>query len=51
MSSFESGNGGVYADIREAKSALPPMEERDWLTIEEVFPNFHLRDRLGLARA
>ena len=27
--------------IQEEKPALPPVEERDWLTIEEVFPDFH----------
>ena len=28
------------------KPALPPVEERDWLTIEEVFPDFHAGDSL-----
>jgi len=32
--------------IREEKPALPPVEERDWLTIEEGFPNFHAGDTL-----
>jgi DNA-binding XRE family transcriptional regulator len=32
--------------IREEKPALPPVEERDWLTIEEVFPNFHAGDSI-----
>ena len=47
MSNFEISNNGAYADnCREAKPALPPMEERDWLTIEEVFPGFHEGDSL-----
>jgi len=32
--------------IREEKPVLPPVEERDWLTIEEVFPDFHAGDSL-----
>jgi DNA-binding XRE family transcriptional regulator len=32
--------------IREEKPALPPLEERDWLTIEEAFPDFHAGDSL-----
>jgi len=32
--------------IREEKPVLPPVEERDWLTIEEVFPDFHAGDRI-----
>jgi len=36
--------------IREEKPALPPVEERDWLTIEEVFPGFHAGDSLRGAR-
>ena len=32
--------------IQEEKPALPPVEERDWLTIEEVFPHFHAGDRI-----
>ena len=32
--------------IREEKSVLPPVEERDWLTIEEVFPNLHAGDSI-----
>ena len=28
------------------KPVLPPVEERDWLTIEEVLPGFHVGDRL-----
>ena len=36
--------------IREEKPALPPVEERDWLTIEEAFPSFHAGDSLRGAR-
>ena len=32
--------------IREEKPALPPVDDRDWLTIEEVFPDFHAGDGL-----
>ena len=32
--------------IREEKPAPPPVDERDWLTPEEVFPNFHAGDRI-----
>lgn len=32
--------------IREEKPALPPLENRDWLTVEEVFPDFHAGDRI-----
>ena len=32
--------------IREEKPVLPPVEERDWLTLEEVLPNFHTGDTL-----
>ena len=32
--------------IREEKSVPPPVEDRDWLTLEEVFPNFHAGDRI-----
>ena len=34
--------------IREEKLALPPVEKRDWLTPEEVFPDFHAGDRISL---
>ena len=36
--------------IREEKPALPPVEERDWLTIEEAFPGFHAGHSLRGAR-
>ena len=36
--------------IREEKPALPPVEERDWLTIEEAFPGFHAGNSLRGAR-
>jgi len=32
--------------IREEKPVLPPVKDRDWLTMDEVFPNFHAGDRL-----
>ncbi|MCL2458658.1 MAG: helix-turn-helix domain-containing protein [Desulfobulbus sp.] len=32
--------------IREEKPALPPVEERNWLTPEEVFPHFHAGDKI-----
>lgn len=32
--------------IREEKPLLPPVEDRDWLTPEEVFPHFHAGDRI-----
>ena len=32
--------------IREEKPAIPPVEERDWLTIEEAFPNHHAGDSI-----
>jgi DNA-binding XRE family transcriptional regulator len=32
--------------IREEKPVLPPVEERDWFTLEEVFPNFHVGNRI-----
>jgi len=32
--------------VREEKPVLPPVEERDWLTIEEVFPHFHAGDKI-----
>ena len=32
--------------IREEKPVLPPVKERDWLTIEEVFPHFHAGDSI-----
>ena len=36
--------------IREEKPALPPVEERDWYTTEEVFPGFHVGHSLRGAR-
>jgi DNA-binding XRE family transcriptional regulator len=36
--------------IREEKPALPPLEERDWLTVEEAFPGFHAGHSLRGAR-
>ena len=33
--------------IKEEKPALPPVEERDWLTPEEVFPHIHAGDRIA----
>jgi DNA-binding XRE family transcriptional regulator len=32
--------------IREEKPVLPPVEEQDWLTVEEVFPHFHAGDKI-----
>lgn len=32
--------------IHEEKPAPPPVDERDWLTPEEVFPDFHAGDRI-----
>ena len=32
--------------IREEKHVLPPVEDRDWLTPAEIFPNFHAGDRI-----
>ena len=32
--------------IREERPVLPPVEDRDWLTPAEVFPDFHAGDRI-----
>ena len=36
--------------IREEKPVPPPLEDRDWLTIEEAFPGFHAGHSLRGAR-
>jgi DNA-binding XRE family transcriptional regulator len=46
---LEEGKAALKAKgctIREEKPALPPVEERDWLTLKEVFPDFHAGDKL-----